>query len=82
MIDWGVVSNGSYYLMKCSIFEYCLARIPSDDVIIDMFSRHSRPSNPPSSYSHSSSSGPIIREISEEEAEQSIPKRRKDLYGR
>lgn len=55
---------------------------PMDDVIIDMFSRRSRPSNPSSSFSPSSSSGPIIREISDEEAEQSIPKRRKDLYGR
>lgn len=41
--------------------------------------RRSRASAPSSSHSPS---GPIIREISDEEAEQSIPKRRKDLFGR
>ncbi|GMS84050.1 hypothetical protein PENTCL1PPCAC_6225 [Pristionchus entomophagus] len=41
--------------------------------------RRSRPSA--SSSSHSPS-GPIIREISEEEAEQSIPKRRREMFAR
>ncbi|GMR36265.1 hypothetical protein PMAYCL1PPCAC_06460 [Pristionchus mayeri] len=43
--------------------------------------RRPRPSFGASSSSYSPS-GPIIREISEEEAEQSIPKRRKDIFGR